>query len=378
MKPNEKINNYTLICECGKGSFGRVFLAQRDDGKYVAFKIVSLLGDGGERECQAIESYSKCPSCQSLLEIFDFVIQEEEDRFYYTMELADNIHGADSEDYTPCTLEAILKEQKRLNCAQTRELVFHLLEGLRILHDNKLVHRDIKPANIVWINGRPKFGDIGLLANDQSMTFRAGSDGFIPPADSPIPPNSTAVDLYAMTRLIFCCLSGENAKKYMDWELPEDLKNNGQDLLNVMLKSDAELATMDVNDFKALLKPKVAPYMSGRAACLTSIRGLANKTTSLSEINHHSNADFSENDYSASTRTDSTLPQCTLSDLSCLSKLASADAWMGKRELIPNNYRKIAAALATAAPWCIAAHPLVSLALLGAGGVLLSKYLKKK
>ena len=74
MKPNDQINNYTLLCECGKGSFGKVFLAQRDDGKYVAFKVVSLLGDAGERELQAIESYSKCPLCESLLEIFDFVI----------------------------------------------------------------------------------------------------------------------------------------------------------------------------------------------------------------------------------------------------------------------------------------------------------------
>ena len=186
MKPNDQINNYTLLCECGKGSFGKVFLAQRDDGKYVAFKVVSLLGDAGERELQAIESYRKCPLCESLLEIFDFVIQEDEDRFYYTMELADNILGANSKDYVPCTLEAILKEQKKLNVAQTRELVYHLLEGLSILHKNKLVHRDIKPTNIIWINGRPKLGDIGLLANDQSMTFRAGSDGYMPSADSPI------------------------------------------------------------------------------------------------------------------------------------------------------------------------------------------------
>ena len=75
MKPNDQINNYTLLGECGKGSFGKVFLAQRDDGKYVAFKVVSLLGDAGERELQAIESYRKCPLCESLLEIFDFVIQ---------------------------------------------------------------------------------------------------------------------------------------------------------------------------------------------------------------------------------------------------------------------------------------------------------------
>ena len=59
IKPNDQINNYTILYECGEGSFGQVFLAQRDDGKYVAFKVVSLLGNAGKRELQAIESYSK-------------------------------------------------------------------------------------------------------------------------------------------------------------------------------------------------------------------------------------------------------------------------------------------------------------------------------
>lgn len=377
MKPNDQINNYTLLCECGKGSFGKVFLAQRDDGKYVAFKVVSLLGDAGERELQAIESYRKCPLCESLLEIFDFVIQEDEDRFYYTMELADNILGANSKDYVPCTLEAILKEQKKLNVAQTRELVYHLLEGLSILHKNKLVHRDIKPANIVWINGRPKLGDIGLLANDQSMTFRAGSDGYMPSADSPISRNSTAVDLFAMTRLIFCCLSGKTAQNYMDFEeWSDDLKNNGKDLMKIMMKSDEELASMDIDGFKALIKPKAAPYMSAKdcSRCFTC-SVIASKIPSAVE--------------SETIEDNAILTQYGLSELSCLSKLSSADSWLSKQKLTKKDFLKIAAAMATGATIAPAATATVGtiagtvailgapLALLAGGGILISKYLKK-
>lgn len=371
MKPNDQINNYTLLCECGKGSFGKVFLAQRDDGKYVAFKVVSLLGDAGERELQAIESYRKCPLCESLLEIFDFVIQEDEDHFYYTMELADNILGANSKDYVPCTLEAILKEQKKLNVAQTRELVYHLLEGLSILHKNKLVHRDIKPANIVWINGRPKLGDIGLLANDQSMTFRAGSDGYMPSADSPISRNSTAVDLFAMTRLIFCCLSGKTAQNYMDFEeWSDDLKNNGKDLLKIMMKSDEELASMDIDGFKALIKPKAAPYMSAKdcSRCFTC-SVIASKIPSAVE--------------SETIEDNAILTQYGLSELSCLSKLSSADSWLSKQKLTKKDFLKIAAAMATGATataGTIAGTVAIlgaPLALLAGGGILLSKYLKK-
>jgi len=166
MRTGDKIDKYTLLCDCGKGAFGQVFLAERNDGKHVAFKVVSLVGESGERELQAIESYRKCPKCEALLEIYDLVIPEDHEKFYYTMELADNLLGEESTKYVPATLAEVLRHDEKLNVPQTIELIVQLLEGLNIIHSNKLVHRDIKPANIIWVNGRAKFSDIGLLAND--------------------------------------------------------------------------------------------------------------------------------------------------------------------------------------------------------------------
>ena len=59
MKPGDKIDDYTLLHECGRGAFGTVFLAKDRADQYVALKAVSLLGDGGDRELQALESYKK-------------------------------------------------------------------------------------------------------------------------------------------------------------------------------------------------------------------------------------------------------------------------------------------------------------------------------
>ena len=160
----------TNIILCGaNGRMGKFItdaVAKRDDAKYVALKEISLIGSAGERELQAITSYKSCPSSPFLLQIFDLVVDEEDDKFYYTMELADNILGLDSKEYKPCTLETILCRHNTLNVSQTREIVCHLLDGLSVLHQNNFVHRDIKPGNIVWINGVPKLGDIGLLANE--------------------------------------------------------------------------------------------------------------------------------------------------------------------------------------------------------------------
>ena len=319
MKINQKINNYTILAKCGKGSFGTVYLAKRDDGKYVALKEISLIGSAGERELQAIASYKSCPSSPFLLQILDLVVDEEDDKFYYTMELADNILGLDSKEYKPCTLETILCRHNTLNVVQTREIVCHLLDGLSVLHQNNFVHRDIKPGNIVWINGVPKLGDIGLLANENSMTFRAGSDGFMPIYNSPILPNSKAVDLYALTRLIFCCLSGKSAKHYMDWEIPTEVKIFGRDLLKLMLLSDKELSLMDINDFKNLLTIDDEPMMD-RKCCMPPIIGCFENRCYLRQELKLSISSIEDN----------------LNNLSCLANLVSVQSWLDNQKLTPN------------------------------------------
>lgn len=40
--------------------------------------------------------------------------------------------------------------------------IIHLLQGLKTLHDNKIVHRDIKTANIFYSKGIAKLGDLNV------------------------------------------------------------------------------------------------------------------------------------------------------------------------------------------------------------------------
>ena len=303
MKPGDKVDGYKLLHECGRGAFGTVFLAKGPGDKFVALKAVSLFGDAGDRELQALESYKKCGNHVCMMKIYQVVMKKQ--YFYYTMEPADGLSTDGSNDYIPCTLAEVLRREGSLSVSRTTELVSQLLEALKVIHSNGLVHRDIKPANIFWINKRAKLGDIGLLANDCSMTFKAGSPYFIPPSTSPISQNSAAVDLYAMTRLIYCCLSGKSAEEYPELDPTDDIFDNGRQLLKIMNMPDEEIAKSTVKDFQMILHPIPASI----TPCLASTVSMWPKSRKESSI-------MAETE--------------SLSSLPSISELVSAESWIKK------------------------------------------------
>ena len=50
-----------------------------------------------------------------------------------------------------------------------------LSQGLAQLHRHDLVHRDVKPFNIIFVNGVPKLGDIGLVADVEEARSYVGT-----------------------------------------------------------------------------------------------------------------------------------------------------------------------------------------------------------
>lgn len=78
-------------------------------------------------------------------------------------------------EYVPGqNLEERLQERGCLAPEEAAPIFIQAAEGLRYLHENKLVHRDIKPSNILLgENGHAKLGDFGLLkrlSDEKSLT----------------------------------------------------------------------------------------------------------------------------------------------------------------------------------------------------------------
>ena len=104
--------------------------------------------------------------------------------------------SADLTQYVPATLGVLLQRRGRLPCAEALPLTLALADALAHLHASGLVHRDIKPSNVVFVGGRPKLADIGLVARVAGADTLVGTLGYIPPEG----PGSPAADIYSLGR----------------------------------------------------------------------------------------------------------------------------------------------------------------------------------
>ncbi|MBL9135200.1 MAG: protein kinase [Verrucomicrobiales bacterium] len=235
------IPDYTLLRRIGAGAYGEVWLARNSaTGIYRAVKIVHraqfMDARPFEREFEGIRRFEVVSrSHPSQVSLFH-VGRSGPECFYYVMELADPVTTAPSPDlpWPPATQEPLVQEgdpdayeprtlrsdldHGRLPAQQVLDLGLALSEALEHLHDHGLVHRDVKPSNIIFVNGRPKLADIGLIADASDSQSVVGTEGYI----DPFGPGTPGADLFALGKVLYESLTGFDRRRFP--ELPADLR----------------------------------------------------------------------------------------------------------------------------------------------------------
>jgi CHASE2 domain-containing sensor protein len=220
---------YELITpHIGQGGFGKVWIARNAIGQWQALKAVYQSKFGQDRgpyeaEFKGLQRYKPVSEKHPGLLRIDLVSRmKEEGYFYYVMELGDaQAPGWETQPqlYKPRDLENLRKQafERRVPLAECLRIVTILADALNFLHEQKLTHRDIKPSNVIFVNGRPKLADIGLVADirpvDEVQTM-VGTLGYLPPP--PEKPGTAQADIYALGMLLYVISTGRDPGFFPD------------------------------------------------------------------------------------------------------------------------------------------------------------------
>jgi WD40 repeat protein len=240
------IPDHEILGRIGAGSYGEVWLARSVTGTLNAVKVIRCSAFSNdrpyEREFRGIVQFEPVSRLHPHVVCILHVGRDDAaGHFFYVMELADNAAAnamvaapssapattpgntsagdqhRKSEKYVPRTLASDLKARGHLPVADVLRLGVQLADALGHLHRHGLVHRDVKPSNVIFVRGRPKLADIGLVAGKDETRSFVGTAGFVPPEGH----GTERADLFSLGRLLYESVSGKDRCEFP--ELPPDL-----------------------------------------------------------------------------------------------------------------------------------------------------------
>lgn len=202
-----------MIRVIGSGAYGEIWMARSQLGILRAVKIVDRRTFDSEkafeREFEGMARFEPISREHAgFVDILHVGRDDEGEFFYYVMELADDhLTGqkVDEGRYVPKTLKTELARRSRLLADEVITLGLALTESLAALHREGLVHRDIKLANIIFVGGRPKIADIGLVAATGQNSF-VGTEGYVPPEG----PGAAQGDIFSLGKVLYEMAMGKD------------------------------------------------------------------------------------------------------------------------------------------------------------------------
>jgi serine/threonine protein kinase len=227
IRPTPSIPDHEVLRKIGGGAYGEVWLARGVTGALRAVKVVwrEDFEDerGFEREFEGILKFEPIsrdhPGLVNILHVGRS--PDGASFYYYVMEIGDDVRSGreiNPIEYEPRTLRADHQQAAGVQW-ETNECIaigLRLAEALEHLHERGLAHRDVKPSNIIFVGGKAKLADIGLVAARGQRTF-VGTEGFVPPEG----PGSARADVYSLGKVLYEIATGMDRMNFP--ELPEEM-----------------------------------------------------------------------------------------------------------------------------------------------------------
>ena len=196
------LNNFIIGKPLGKGAFGSVkIVTRKEDKKVYAMKTINIGKlDNKEKEAALNEvrilASLRHPNIVGYREAF---YDEPSKTLNIVMEYADDGDIAHK-------IQENLKRRLRFEESTLWEWIIQILEGLKYLHDNKIMHRDLKCANIFLMkNGQLKIGDLNVskVAKNNMAKTQTGTPFYLAPEIWRDQPYDYKCDIWSVGCIIY-------------------------------------------------------------------------------------------------------------------------------------------------------------------------------
>jgi Zn-finger nucleic acid-binding protein/aminoglycoside phosphotransferase (APT) family kinase protein len=275
----DRVGNYWLISQIGRGGMGRVFVGEHVFmGRRAAIKVLHQAGSADPDRVQRLfdEARAACRIAHpAIVDVFDCGTSAFAGP-YMVMEL---LEGE--------SLAQALRGNRRPPLPWIASVLAQVSDALGAAHQAGIVHRDLKPGNIFLLSdGRLKLLDFGIarLGEGNEVLPRSrtviGTPRYMAPEQTRGEPATPAVDIYALGVIAFELLTGqapyqaEQSRELFELHRAGAIPSARRLAPGLSPGADRVLA-------QALAKKPQRRYISARAFCqaLLSALGLAGENT---------------------------------------------------------------------------------------------------
>ncbi|XP_011208074.2 serine/threonine-protein kinase PLK4 [Bactrocera dorsalis] len=244
----ECIEEYEVLHLLGKGGFASVYKARcTRTNQIVAIKMIDkqLIQRAGlaNRVRQEVEIHSRLKH-PSVLELYTFF--QDVNYVYLVLELA---HNGELHRYMKQQMGRAMTEDEAAN------ILRQVVSGLLYLHSHQIMHRDISLSNLLLSKDmHVKIGDFGLATQlkwpDEKHMTMCGTPNYISPEVVTRAPHGLPADVWGLGCMFYTLLVGHppfdtdavqstlNKVVKSDFQIPQHLSYDAQDLIERLLKKD--------------------------------------------------------------------------------------------------------------------------------------------
>lgn len=178
------------------------------------------------------------------------------------------------------------KRRKTITEYECRYYIFQIIQGVKYLHDNRIIHRDLKLGNL-FLNDmmQVKIGDFGLATrieyDGERKKTLCGTPNYIAPEILTKKGHSYEVDIWSIGCVMYTLLVGQppfetktlkdtySKIKKCEYRVPSYLRKSAADMVIAMLQSNPEHrpAIGDLLNYEFLNSSPVPMFLP--SSCLT-------------------------------------------------------------------------------------------------------------